>query len=72
MTFGALDRMLMDFKVLGDSLVLSKRCQLDNYDDQLGSRDVKEANGMLNKGRRPPTEDIRPIHVGYVPNLLLI
>lgn len=62
-----LKRMLTGQKTLDDFLMAIKEHPLDDYDDQGGSRDVREAKGRKNGAKKPPKEDMCPIRFGGAP-----
>lgn len=70
MDFRLLEGILMGKYTLDDFFMSIKRCPLDDYGDQEGSRDVRGAKGRQNGVRNPLKEDICPIHFRGVPKPL--
>ncbi|KAF3658298.1 putative beta-D-xylosidase 7 [Capsicum annuum] len=56
----------MGQETLDDFLVAIKRYPLDDYDDQGGSRDVREAKKRQNRAIKPPEDDMRPTCFGVL------
>ncbi|KAF3651796.1 hypothetical protein FXO38_16428 [Capsicum annuum] len=54
----------MGQETLDGFLLAIKRSLLDDYDDQRGSTDVREANGRKNEAKKPPKDDMRPTCLG--------